>query len=88
MLEIGLMYARNAVNQGWMSDVKLYLFGPSEVTIATDPELQKTVKEIMSEGTIPLACKRCSDKYNVTELLTEIGCNVEYLGASISEAVY
>ena len=31
--------------------------------------------------------KRCSDKYNVTELLTEIGCNVEYIGDPISEAV-
>lgn len=87
VLEMGLMYACNAVKQGWMSNVKLYLFGPSEVTIATDPELQKTVKEIISEGTIPRACKRCSDKYNVTELLAEIGCDVEYVGAPISEAV-
>ena len=87
VLEMGLIYARNTAKQGWMSEVKLYLFGPSEVATATDPELQKTVKEIMSEGTIPLACKRCSDKYNVTELLAEIGCNVEYIGAPISEAV-
>lgn len=87
VLEMGLMYARNAVKQGWMSDVKLYLFGPSEVTIATDPELQKTVKEITSEGTSPQACKRCSDKCNVTELLTEIGCIVEYIGAPVSKAV-
>ena len=87
VLEMGLMYARNAVKQGWMSDAKLYLFGPSEVAIATDPELQKTVKEIISEGTNTQPCKRCSDKYNVTELLTDIGCNVEYIGAPISEAV-
>jgi len=85
--EMGLTYTRNVAKHGWMNDMKLFLFGPSEVTIATDPELQKTVKEAISEGTTPQACKRCSDKYNVSKLLTEIGCNVEYIGAPISEAV-
>lgn len=87
VLEMGLIYARNAAKQGWMSDVKLHLFGPSEVTIAADPVLQKTVKEIISEGTSPQACKRYSDEYNATELLTEIGCHVAYIGAPLSEAV-
>ena len=32
-LEMGLMYARNAVKQGWMTDTLLYSFGPAEVTI-------------------------------------------------------
>jgi len=53
VLEMGLMYARNAVKQGWMSDTLLYFFGPSEVTISTDPGLQEIVREIIAEGDSP-----------------------------------
>lgn len=87
VLEMGLMYARNAVKQRWMKDVKLYFFGPSEVAIATDPDLQAMVREIIVEGTIPTACKWCADKYNVTDMLADLGCNVNYVGAHISAAI-
>lgn len=87
VLEMGLMYARNTVKHGWMSDTKLYIFGPSEVTISTDPDLQAMVREIIAEGTIPVACKWCSDKYGVSDLLAKLGCNVDYVGAPISEAI-
>jgi len=87
VLEMGLMYARNAVKNDWMSDVKLFLFGPSEVTIATDPQLREMVEGIVEEGTTPVACKFCSDKYHVSGLLAEIGCEIEYVGDPISEAI-
>lgn len=87
VLEMGLMYSLNAIKQGWMEDVKIYLFGPSEVTIATDPELQQTVREIIGTGTIPVACKWCSDKYVVSEHLTKLGCKVDYVGSPISRAI-
>ena len=87
VLEMGLVYARNVVQHGWMADTKLFLFGPSEVTIATDPDLQRLVREIIAEGTIPRACKWCSDKYGVSEKLSELGCIVGYIGAPVSEAI-
>ena len=87
VLEMGLMYARNTVKQGWMSDTQLYIFGPSEVTIGTDPGLQEMVREIIAEGTIPVACKWCSDKYGVSDLLLDLGCRVDYVGAAISKAI-
>ena len=37
--------------------------------------------------TIPQACKWCSDKYGVREKLAELGCDVEYIGAPVSEAI-
>jgi len=87
VLEMGLMYARSAVKQGWMNDTLLYFFGPSEVTISTDPDLQAAVREIIAEGTVPVACKWCSDKYGVSDLLIKLGCNVDYVGAPISKAI-
>ena len=87
VLEMGLMYARNTVKQRWMSDTRLFIFGPSEVTIGTDPDLQGMVREIIEEGTIPIACKWCSDKYGVSDLLSSLGCEIEYVGAPISKAI-
>ena len=87
VLEMGLVYARNAVARGWMADIRLFLFGPSEVTIATDPDLHELVRAIIDGGTVPQACKWCSDKYGVSDLLSELGCSVEYIGAPVSEAI-
>lgn len=87
VLEMGLLYARNAVKNAWMKDVKLYLFGPSEVQVATDPSLREMLKTIISEGGRPVACKYCSDKYAVSEALADLGCDVDYVGAPISEAI-
>ncbi|MHB1318252.1 MAG: hypothetical protein ACYCYF_06505 [Anaerolineae bacterium] len=87
VLEMGLTYARNAISHGWLPEIRLYLFGPSEVTIATDPDLRAIICEIIALGVIPAACKWCSDKYNVSALLQELGCRVEYIGQPVSEAI-
>lgn len=87
VLEMGLIYARNVVAKGWMDELALFFFGPSEVTIATDPDLRKLTQEIIDEGTIPQACQWCSDKYGVSDLLASLGCAVEYIGSPVSEAI-
>jgi hypothetical protein len=87
VLEMGLIYAKNVVANEWMDQMKLYFFGPSEVTIATDPDLQEIVAQIVEGGTTPAVCKWCSDKYGVSEKLAEMGCDVEYIGAPVSEAI-
>jgi hypothetical protein len=87
VLEMGLIYTKNAVARGWMDAIQLFLFGPSEVTIATDPDLRALVAEIIAGGTVPRACKSCSDKYSVSALLEELGCVVEYIGEPVSTAI-
>ncbi len=87
VLEMGLIYAKNAISEGWMEDVQVFFFGPSEVTIATDPDLYPLVEEIIENGVTPQACKWCSDKYHVSELLEEMGCAVEYIGSPVSQAI-
>ena len=87
VLEMGLVYARNAVARGGMDEVVLFFFGPSEVTIATDPDLRGLVQEIIAGGTVPRACKWCSDKYGVSDKLEALGCVVEYIGSPVSEAI-
>jgi hypothetical protein len=87
VLEMGLVYAKNAIVNSWMSDVRIYFFGPSEVTIATDPELRELAKEIVATGTVPEACKWCSDKYQVSEMLGAMGVSVVYIGQPVSESI-
>ena len=87
VLEMGLTYARNAVKREWMAEVRLYLFGPPETQIATDPSLQEMVRTIVEEGTTPVACRFCSDKYSVIELLADLGCEVATVGEPISIAI-
>ena len=87
VLEMGLVYARNVVAQGWIEDMKLFFFGPSEVTFATDPDLHGLVKAIIEGGTVPRACKWRSDKYGVSDMLEEQGCIVEYIGSPVSQAI-
>ena len=87
VLEMGLVYAKNVVARGWMDEMLLFLFGPSEVTIATDPDLKLLLKEIVDGGTIPKACKWCSDKYGVSQMLESLGCVIEFIGSPVSEAI-
>jgi len=87
VLEMGLIYARNVVARGWIDDLRLFIFGPSEVTVATDPDLHDLVKAVIAQGVVPQACKWCSDKYGVSEMLLALGCAVEYIGAPVSEAI-
>lgn len=88
VLEMGLVYAKNVIKHEWMSDIKIYLFGPSEVAIGTDPDLQAMVREIIGKGIIPVACKWCSDKYGVSDLLVGLGCEVDYIGSPVSTAIH
>lgn len=87
VLEMGLTYAKNVVANHWIEEMKLYFFGASEVTIATDPDLQAIVLQIVEGGTTPHVCKWCSDKYGVSDKLAEMGCAVEYIGAPVTEAI-
>ena len=84
---MGLEYAKNAIGQGWMREVRIYFFGPAEIPIATDPELRARVEELVAGGNVPHACTWCSDKHQVSDLLRQLGCVVEPIGAPVSEAI-
>jgi len=87
VLEMGLLYARNARKNRWMAEVRLFLFGPSEIAAATEPTLRAMIQEAIGEGLTPRACRFCADKYGVTAPLEALGCTVEYVGEPLSEAI-
>jgi hypothetical protein len=87
VLEMGLLYARNARKNRWMTDVKLFLFGSSEIAAATEPAVREMIEAAVADGLTPRACRFCSDKYGVSEQLEALGCSVEYVGQPLSEAI-
>jgi len=84
-LEVGLVYPLNATKKGWMDEVKVILFGPSQKVAANDMEVQGRVKDLLGEGVEVLACKWCADRMGITEKLEATGVKVVYVGSVISD---
>lgn len=83
----GLMYARNAIKNRWLDDVKVVFFGPSEQLVAAcDDGLAFFVKEIIAL-TSCFACKAISDEKGVSEKLAKVGIEIEYVGTVISDLI-
>ena len=82
----GLMYARNAIKHGWMDEVKVVYFGPSEQLMEQDAEVADAAIEIagMTES---FACKAISDRDGISEQIDGMGVKVEYVGTIISEKI-
>ncbi|MCW4013671.1 MAG: hypothetical protein NWF07_11855 [Candidatus Bathyarchaeota archaeon] len=82
----GLMYARNAIKRGWMDDVKVVYFGPSEQVVEQDAEVADAAIE-MAGLTESFACKAISDRDGISEQIDGMGVKVEYVGTIISEYI-
>ena len=87
VIKTALQYARRTVTEKFVTDTKVFLFGPSEEVIAYDTELQDFLKRYLDVGKDVLACKWCSDDYSVSDALTELGVTVEYIGVFVSQAI-
>ncbi|RLI09982.1 hypothetical protein DRO42_02760 [Candidatus Bathyarchaeota archaeon] len=81
----GLMYAGNAVKRGWMDDVKVVFFGPSERLAVEDEQVAARAKELAAGGSF--ACKAISDREAISEELEGLGLKVEYVGSIISTLI-
>jgi len=82
----GLMYARNALKQGWMDDVKIVFFGPSEQLIIEDEQVSKQVKDIAVVGE-SFACKAISDRKGFSGEMEKLGVKIDYVGPIISNFI-
>jgi hypothetical protein len=86
-LEVGLVYPFHAANEKWMDEVKLIIFGPSEKLAAYDMEVQARLKELSGVGVDVIACKWCSDRMGISDLLEKAGIKVVYVGPIISQLI-
>ena len=83
-LNMVFMYTKNARLKGWWDNVRLVVWGPSGPLLAGDEELQTELEGLKEAGVELMACKACSDKYGVSEKLTELGVDVTYMGQPLT----
>ncbi|MFX1560923.1 MAG: hypothetical protein ACFFBL_10085 [Promethearchaeota archaeon] len=80
----GLMYAKNNIKYGWIDDVKVMFFGPSENLLVNDTDVTNSAAELAGLGQ-PIACKFLSDRDGISERIESIGITVDYVGIIIAD---
>jgi hypothetical protein len=83
----GLGYAYRAKKQGWMDDVKVIFFGPSEHLLLKDEDIAQSARKVASIGEEPIACKNFADRNGITEKIENLGIKVDYVGPIISSLI-
>ena len=85
-LKMAFMYTLNSKRFDWgWKNVTLVVWGPSSKLLAADVELQEHVARMKEAGVKLLACKKCSDMYEVSENLTALGIEVKYMGKPLTD---
>ncbi len=83
--ELSFPYATNSMKQGWMDQVRVILWGPTEKMVAENKKFQDMIKMLQVTGVEIIACKACSDNFGVSEKLENLGINVQYVGTLVTE---
>lgn len=83
----GLRYSWRSVESNYLDDVKVVALGPSEKVISEDPDLQEMIKRIQEQGKVVSACKAFSDEEGITDQLSELDIEVDFVGAIIGKLI-
>ncbi len=79
------MYVYNAKINNWWNDIELIIWGPSAKLLSEDKDLQLSIEAMLKKEIKVVACKACSDSYNITETLQALGIEVKYMGLPLTE---
>ena len=79
------MYGINALLQKWWERVTIVVWGAPAMLVNEDQRIQTKVEEAIEAGVHVTACKACSDQLGVTDALEEMGIEVKYWGAPLTE---
>ena len=84
-LNMVFMYTLNAKRRQWWKDIRLIVWGPSARLLSEDSELQREVAKMKETGIVLEACKACADRYGVSSVLEQLGVEVKYMGAPLTD---
>ena len=82
----GLMYASKTMSEGWLDEVQVMFFGPSERLLVENEEIAREAKELCTVQK-PIACKFIADRDSISDQIEGLGLKVEYVGAIISDFI-
>ncbi|MGC8980988.1 MAG: hypothetical protein ACP5KL_05785 [Thermoplasmata archaeon] len=84
----GMSFAYNAKVKGYLDDIRIMFFGPSEELIASEnKDIQEMLRKLSEAGMFMVACRNVSEKYQVTSRLSTLGIRVDYVGKIIADHV-
>lgn len=86
-MKVVLPYVFHGKANGWWDEISLVIWGPSVRLVATDPEVAAMVRDILDSPIRVIACKLCTDKYDVTDFYLNLGIGMEYVGAGFSSTI-
>ncbi|MBP2639869.1 MAG: hypothetical protein H6Q66_820 [Firmicutes bacterium] len=84
-LKMVFMYTFNSKAKGWWDDVCLIVWGPSSKLLAEDQELQDYLVRMLEAGVTIQACKACADSYGISDVLTNLGIEVKFMGQPLTQ---
>ena len=79
------MYTINSFRNGWWEDITIIIWGATAELVAKNINIQDKIKEAQEMGIHITACKACTDQLGVTEVLEDLGVEVKYWGAPLTE---
>ena len=82
-----LLYSSVILERAYWDEAHLMIWGPSARILAKDETLQSMLKTVQASGVETSACVVCSDDYDVSEKLRELGVKTIHTGELLTEAL-
>ena len=73
-------YLLNSKTKGWWKEATLVVWGPSDLTLVENKDIQDNIEELLVAGIEVEACLACADNYGVADQMSDLGIDVKYMG--------
>ena len=80
-------YSEKAILDHWWGEVTVIIWGATAKLVAENPTIQKRLREISDNGVCVSACKTCADTLGVADKISELGIELKYWGAPLTEII-
>ena len=81
------MYTCNSLKNSWWEEVNVVIWGGATKLISEDESVHQLITKMVLAGVTVEACKACSDIYNVSEKLQDLGVDVKYMGTGLTDYI-
>jgi len=82
-----LLYGSVMLPRAYWDEATIMIWGPSALLLAQDEELQTQLKIVQDTGVKFNACVVCTDDYEVSDKLEELGVELIHTGEMLTEAL-
>jgi len=82
-----LMYASNAIPNGWWKEVEIIVWGATAKLLANTPNISSKLLDIQSSGVTVRCCLACANELGVAQKLEHLGFTLEYMGQALTDFI-